>query len=267
MSGDPASKNDDELLSQIDELKARMDRLMRGGSSTSNSALLTESDKAKAAESDRVSKDETAAPPVRTRVRDLIESEDTEVVEVYPRSKEVVPFPADMNPVSPTPKPSTPPKAAPPKPESRPPVRSSKPAVEGSLISLDESVSESRPQATTFDELGNAVQQELAKDSSVPPGAKKGPDLASRFGSVGDGSDSERQPVSEPKTVEPVIADDADQDEAAEVYDYEPDDDAAAVPAYAADTRRNPGGLVVAIWVFTALVSGAIATLHFTGAI
>lgn len=266
MSGDPASNNDDELLSQIDELKARMDRLMRGGTSTSNSALLTESEKAKAAESDRASKDEPAAPPVRSRVRDLIEPYDTEVVEVYPRSKEVVPFPSDMNPVSPAPQPSSPPKAAPPKPESRPPVRPSKPAVEGSLISLDESVSEPRPQASTFDELGNAVQQELAKDSSVPPGAKKGPDLASRFGSVGDSSDSERPPASEPKTLEPVIADDADQDEELEEYD-EPDDDAADVPSHAADTSRNPGGLVAAIWVFTALVSGAIATLHFTGAI
>ena len=30
MSGDPANTNDDELLNQIDELKARMDQLMRG---------------------------------------------------------------------------------------------------------------------------------------------------------------------------------------------------------------------------------------------
>ena len=50
MPGDPASRNDDELLSQIDELKARMDRLMRGGTSTSNSALLTDAARAQQTE-------------------------------------------------------------------------------------------------------------------------------------------------------------------------------------------------------------------------
>ena len=42
MPEDSARNNDDELLSQIDELKARMDRLMQGGTATSNSALLTD---------------------------------------------------------------------------------------------------------------------------------------------------------------------------------------------------------------------------------
>ena len=73
MPGDAASRDDDELLSQIDELKARMDRLMSGGSSTSKSALLTDEPEA------------TPPPPPepdRTRVRDLMDSVDTELIEV-----------------------------------------------------------------------------------------------------------------------------------------------------------------------------------------
>jgi hypothetical protein len=260
MSGDPANTNDDELLNQIDELKARMDRLMRGGSSTSNSALLTEKEKVKAADNPSP---EPTPPVARTRVGDLIETEDTEVVEVYAGPEEVVPFPADANPLPPEPKKSVaPPAASPPKPESKPPVRPKSNAVEGSLISLDDNPPEGRPQAASFDELGNAIQEELARDSSVPPvGTKKGPDLASRFGSRDERSEPAVVPAPEKEQIEPEVLVDVELDEEVEVFEDEDEPDVE----YEEPARRSPVGLVAAIWAFTALASGAIATLHFTG--
>jgi hypothetical protein len=262
MSGDPANTNDDELLNQIDELKARMDQLMRGGSSTSNSALLTEKEKVKAADNPSAEPAPEPTPPVaRTRVGDLIETEDTEVVEVYPGPKEVVPFPADANPLPPEPKKSVaPPAASPPKPESKPPVRPKSNAVEGSLISLDGNPPEGRPLAASFDELGNAIQEELARDASVPPvGTKKGPDLASRFGSGDERSEPVVVPALEKELIEPEVAVEVEQDEEVEVFEDELDVEDEE-PA-----RRSPVGLVAAIWAITALASGAIATLHLAG--
>ena len=264
MSGDPANSNDDELLNQIDELKARMDRLMRGGSSTSNSALLTEKEKVRAADIPSADPAPEPNPPVaRTRVGDLIETEDTEVVEAYPGPKEVVPFPADANPLPPAPKKSVaPPAASPPKPESKPPARSKSNAVEGSLISLDGSQPEGRPQAASFDELGNAIQEELARDSSVPPvGAKKGPDLASRFGSRDERSESVVVSAPEKEQIEPEVAEEVELDEEPEVFEEEDELDVE----YEEPARRSPVARVAAIWAFTAVASGAIATLHFAG--
>lgn len=266
MPGDSASRNDDELLSQIDELKARMDRLMKGGSSTSNSALLTESAKARNAESERdaaAPPSVPSTPPERTRVRDLIETEDTEVVEVYPGPKEVVPFPADSSPSdqvqqAPIDSPVVPERNPQPNPESI--------ASGGSLISVDNSVRESRPQAASFDDLGDVIQQELANDASVPPiGAKKGPDLASRFGSVEDQATPEASTV--PVAPEATDVPEAD-DEIEPMKDFDdPQDELDDEYVDAEPEGRSPMGMVAAIWVFTTLVSGAIATLHFTGAI
>ncbi|MCP4968084.1 MAG: hypothetical protein GY926_22970 [bacterium] len=255
MSGDPASANDDELLNQIDELKARMDRLMRGGSSTSNSALLTEEEKLKAAGNRSPEPGPESPPTARTRVRDLIETEDTEVVEGYPGPKEVVPFPADANPLPPEPKKSVaPPAASPPKPDLHPPAK------DGSLISLDGSAPEGRPQAASFDELGNVIQQELARDDSVPPvGSKKGPDLASRFGSRDESTKA--IPVPEKELVESEVIEELPTEEEVEVFeDVAEEEIDVAEPA-----GRSPIAKVVAIWAFTAIASGAIATLHFTG--
>ncbi len=261
MVGDPADKNDDELLSQIDELKARMDRLMRGGSSTSNSALLTEAARAKTAETE-ATEPPTATPPSRSRVGDLIETEDTEVVEVYPRPKEVVPFPADANPTPPQPKRSVaPPASAPPSPDRKPVSRPRPASTEGSLISIDDAPPGARPQATSFDELGNVIQQELARDISVPPAeAKKGPDLASRFGSAEDRAVVEPAPVPEREVKQQPV-----EEELELVEEYEEDVEAEYEHEDEAPEGRSPKGLVAAIWVFTAVASGAIATLHFTG--
>ena len=266
MPGDPASRNDDELLSQIDELKARMDRLMKGGTSTSNSALLTESAKAQNTESER---DVAAAPnaplttPERTRVRDLIETEDTEIVEVYPGPKEVVPFPADS---APSDQAQQAPVESPVVPERKPQPDPERIAADGSLISVDDSAREARPQAASFDDLGDVIQQELAKDASVPPiGTKKGPDLASRFGSVEDQAKPEASPV----PIAPEVTDVPETDDEIEpMEDFDdPQDELDDEFVNAGPEGRSPMGMVAAIWVFTALVSGAIATLHFTGAI
>lgn len=249
MPGDPTSRNDDELLSQIDELKARMDRLMRGGSSTSNSALLT--DAAKTRQADGIA--EPTPPEIvdeRTRVRDLIQPEDTEVIEVYPGPKEVVPFPEVQDTIETVEAPDTPAEA-----ERAQPVG-------GSLINVPDQPTEQRAPVASFDQLGDAIQQELARDESVPPvDAKKGPDLASRFGPDADSVAVEVRPEAELE--EPDVSE--EPEEIAEEYyeDSEPefDDVEGDVPG------RPTRGLVGAIWVLTALASGAIAALHFTGVI
>lgn len=245
MSSDPDAGNNEELLSQIDDLKARMDRLMSGGTSTSNSALLTDKPEAEATD------EASVAPPPgpsRTRVRDLIEGGDTEVIESYPGPKEVVPFPEDEaqegQPVA--------------EPE---PVDRAGP-VGGSVVPMEEDRTEARPRVSSFDDLGSAIEQELARDDSVPPpDAKRGPDLASRFGppdEVEPASGAQESPVAEPETLEEEDEDEPEADVEAEVEAIESD---APVP-----TRGNLGK-VAAIWVITAVASGAIAALHFAGII
>lgn len=269
MPGDPTSRDDDDLLSQIDELKARMDRLMRGGSSTSNSALLTEEVRARQGESEDA---RSAAPPDpvpdRTRVRDLIGPEDTEEVEVYPEPNGVVPFPEDRSSspqMEPVPVATTDPEPRPvPGPEPTRPVG-------GSVIPVEEDAYEPRPSVATFDELGSAIQQELARDSSVPPvDPKKGPDLASRFGPAVDRAATDQpaapavsEDVALPPSEEQAAVDgpeiEAQQEvhQEAEHVEYEEDE----------VNPRSSVGIVAAIWVLATIASGAIATLHFTGVI
>jgi hypothetical protein len=245
MASDPASGNEEELLSQIDELKARMDRLMSGGTSTSNSALLTDKPEAKA----------PAEPPVapppgpnRTRVRDLIDDEDTEVIESYPGPKEVVPFPNDS-------------RKADERPERRPePERVDKTRpVGGSVIPMEDGPTGVRPRVSSFDDLGNVIQQELAKDELVPPpDAKKGPGLASRFGPP---DESTPPPVEEEA---PGPGRPTDEEEALD----EPEAEVEAIDESNEDVEYQGNvGKVAAIWAVTALASGAIAALHFAGII
>lgn len=250
MPSDAASSDENELLNQIDELKARMDRLMSGGSSTSNSALLTEKPEAKPPTPP------TPPEPDRTRVRDLVETDDTEVIEVYPGPKEVVPFPkkdkgsaggsetvpaAESDPVAPNPS-------------------------SGSVISVEEEQREERPQVATFDDLGSAIQHELARDVSIPPAeARKGPDLASRFGPADAPAAEEKavlaaeeQDLAEPdEEVEPIVeAEVADDEDDVDYDDYEDE-----------SGDRSAFGKVAAVWALTAVASGAIAVLHFVGII
>ncbi len=245
MSTDPDSRNDEDLLSQIDELRARMDRLMSGGTSTSNSALLTGKPEAKAAAEAPV-----APPPGpdRTRIRDLIDNEDIEVIESYPGPKETVPFPENEVTTEELP-------AAPPGPE--PPDRT-RPAG-GSVIPMEDGWKQVRPRVSTFTDLGSAIQQELAKDASVPPfETKKGPDLASRFGPAYESAppaDGEEPSVEAVLLVEEELVD-------------EPEAGVEAIeePVEFVDSRGNLGK-VAAIWVITAVAAGAITALHFVGVI
>ena len=253
MPGDAARGNDDELLSQIDELKARMDRLMRGGTSTSNSALLTDPPKPTASPVVEA-QPAPAPPPPRTPVRDLIGSQETETVEEFANEREVVAFPDEVDTADekrPADRPSEEGPSSPP-----PPSKPKPSAVGGSVISVDEGRSEPRPHVESFDDIGNAIEQELARDASVPPASSpKGPDLASRFGPVDE-------PEDPAELVEAVVPDEADvageQEEDGEDYVEE------EAEVY---TERSRIGAIVAIWVFTAVTSGAIATLHFTGII
>jgi len=247
MPGDSGNRNEDELLSQIDELKARMDRLMSGGSSTSNSALLTDKPEAKPPTPPPV-----APPPApnRTRVRDLIDAEETETIEVYSGPDEAVPFlDKQDSPVDGS-------------------IRAEEPSVErpaaksGSVISVEAEATEERPQVATFDDLGSAIQQELARDDSIPPAElKKGPDLASRFGPV-EGSAVEPK---EEAVDEDEVSDRPDVEDETEVVAEQPEDDFEVSPDIV--VRNRSLGKVAAIWAVTAVASGAIATLHFAGII
>ncbi len=240
MAGDSDSRNEDELLNQIDELKARMDRLMSGGTSTSNSALLTEKTEPKA----EPARNEPQPPP-RTRVRDLIGPQDSEVIEGLGGKKEVVSFPDS----GPTPER---PDAKPPTSRPEPPDRSEPRG--GSVISVEEDSREARPRVSSFDDIGSAVQEELARDNDVPPAeAKKGPDLASRFGPADE--DLADRPQEDEEAEPEAVVDDVEEDE-------ETDDEYIE----ATDPRSNMGK-VAAIWAFTVITSGAIAALHFTGII
>lgn len=250
MPGDATNKNEDELLDQIDDLKARMDRLMSGGSSTSNSALLT--DKALAAPPP-VEPPPVAPPPApdRPRVRDLVDTEDTEVIEVYPGPKEVVPFPDKGKPASDEAD-----------PVDHQPVARSAPAP-GSVITVEEDQKEERPQVATFDDLGNAIQQELARDGSIPPAeAKRGPDLASRFGPVDRAADPDSTIAEPAEDEEPDSPEPEDEiDEISEEPEVELEDPPEVM------SGGNVFGKVAVVWIVTAVASGAIATLHFTGII
>ena len=261
MSGDPANRNDDELLSQIDELKARMDRLMSGGTSTSNSALLTDDLKSKSKAGAQELVDRPADPaPNRTRVRDLIGPEDVEVVETYPTPKDAVSFPDDQR-SDPAPAVTADPKPEPePAPETRP-TRSA--PIGGSVIGVEGNGLEPRPHVATFDDLGSAIQEELAKDTSVPPvDVKKGPDLASRFGPVDGGEQIANGDSPEEADVADVVDDDDDDDD-----DFIDEDEFDEEEVLVGASRRGSAGMVAAVWIAAAVASGAIATLHFTGII
>jgi hypothetical protein len=250
MSGDAANSNDDELLSQIDELKARMDRLMRGGTSTSNSALLTDPPKSAGSPVDEA-KPVPTPPPPRSRVRDLIGPDDSPSAPQTPEPRNAVPFPeeraADESRPADKPAEDRPPSGPPSKP---------KPAVGGSLISVDHEREEPRPRVSSFDDLGTAIESELARDASVPPASeRKGPDLASRFGAAGEDVVEE---------VENEVIEEADDE--VEV-DPEPRQQQPVVLAEPREFGRRPVSALVAIWVFTAVTSGTLAALHFSGII
>lgn len=267
-------RGDDELLSQIDELKARMDRLMRGGTSTSNSAVLTDQVRANQAETRRPAP--PPSPPVRTTVRDLAPPEDREVLETYPESGSPVAFPDDHT-AKPEPDrtaPATPDaaQAAPShhEPDDAPPPRSHV----GSVVEVEEQPVPVRPKVVTFDDLGNVIKEELARDDTVPPEEpKRGPGLASRFGG------EEEYPPHDPAG--PPVPDDLDDGDtpAATIADEDVDsadgsaneldelDDESPARLVAPHRGRSRVGTIAAIWIGTAVASGAIATLHFTGLI
>ena len=253
MPGDASGSNDDELVSQIDELKARMDRLMKGGSLTSNSALLTDGPK----QANTVVPDPGPEPaPERTRVRDLLGPTEQEVLENYPKPEDVVAFPeedrgersqsADRRAEE---RPPTPP----------PPSKPRQAIIDGSLISVGDGKVQPRPRVSSFDDIGSAVEKELAKDNSVPPVTpKKGPDLASRFGPA------EQKTAGEAKPEPPVAPPEIPKPEPNSADEVPPPDEPAVVPVAQKRSRR---GAIVAIWSFTGLVGATIATLHFTGVI
>jgi hypothetical protein len=251
MPDDASGSNEEELASQIDELRARMDRLMTGGTSTSNSALVTDSPKQTS--QTVIARPASAPPPERSRVRDLIGPSDRELLEGYADAEEVVAFPDDdgTEKASPESRPAED-RPSPPAPNDRPRAV----AVDGSLISVGKGRDDApRPRVTSFDDLGSAVAEELARDSSVPPvEPKKGPGLASRFGRADEPVASVAEPMREPAADE-----DAAEPEVAAILAV---DESEASPA--APSRRSA---LVAIWGFAAVTSGTIAVLHMTGLI
>jgi hypothetical protein len=240
MPDDPSGRNEEELLSQIDDLRARMDRLMKGGTSTSNSALLTDAPK------EGIRPVVSEPPPERTRVRDLIGSAEREVVEAYSGNQEAVAFPEkddDTNDVV----------ARRPQ-EDRPAGKPRAASVDGSLISVSGTGrNEQRRRVTSFDDIGSAVEEELARDASVPPAdSKKGPDLASRFGPAEDPVPAAMAPEPDP---DPVQLEDPD----IEVAGLDSD----AIPVEVGP--RSRARALVAIWGFTGIAAGTIAVLHIAG--
>lgn len=244
MPDDPSGRNEEELLSQIDDLRERMDRLMKGGTSTSNSALLTDAPK----EGIRpvISGPVPEPPPERTRIRDLIGSVDREVVEPYSGNQEAVAFPEDdyntQDVVARRPH------------EERPAGKPRSASVDGSLVSVSATGrNEPRRRVTSFDDIGSAVEEELARDVSVPPAeSKKGPGLASRFGPAEDPAPTAVAPEPDP---EPVQMEDPD----VEIADLDTDE----VPVEVVPRSRT--GALVAIWGFTVITAGTIAVLHLAG--
>lgn len=256
MPGD-AGRDDEELMSQIDELRARMDRLMKGGTSTSNSALLTDSPK----QTQTVVPQPTSEPaPERTRVRDLLGPADKEVLETYQTDEDVVAFPEE-DITEPTPVADRPSDDRPVSPRPGNPRQAT---VDGSLISVGDGKAQPRPRVSSFEDLGSAVEQELARDESVPPATvKKGPGLASRFGSADEPAEGETPKSAVPQPIEEL------EDEPEILVESEFDDDFDDdIDDQDFDTvERSRRGALVAIWSFTGLVSATIAMLHFTGVI
>ena len=124
--------------------------------------------------------------------------------------------------------------------------------VGGSVVTVDADGPHSRPRVASFDDIGSAIQQELSKDSSVPPAeTKKGPDLASRFGPAQEPQQAievdEETPEEEAGEPEDGAVAPVDDVEEAEVEAPNP------APVYGRSNR----GRVAAIWVATALASGA----------
>jgi hypothetical protein len=123
---------------------------------------------------------------------------------------------------------------------------------------MEEDQKEPRPKVSSFDDLGSAIEQELAKDDSVPPPEiRKGPDLASRFGPP-----DEVKPA--PAAQETPVEESTDLNEE---DGEEPEAPAEAIESDAPDKTRGNMGKVAAIWVITAAASGAIAALHLAGII
>lgn len=247
MSGDSADRKDDELLSQIDELKARMDRLMSGGTSTSNSALLTDSPQGSAPVVE--AKPSPAPPPPRKRVGDLLGNAESGSSDAAPKHDSVS-FSGEAGSDSQG--------RSADRPDDRPtsnPPPNKPPSAGGSLIAVDENRSEPRPKVDSFDDLGSAVEQELARDATVPPpAARKGPDLANRFGPADEPAESPK-PIDDPSPTVVADREPGDYEQSSEPdLEYEP-------------KRRRSVGTIVAIWIFTAAASSGIAVLHFTGVI
>jgi len=251
MPGDESGKNEEELLSQIDDLRERMDRLMKGGTSTSNSALLTDSHR----QTVRTVKPEPA--PERRPVRDLIGPADREVVESYTGAQDAVAFPesdatdsdgGEAATETVRPHADRPPSAA-------TPLKPDVSGVDGSLISVPPGGrNEGRRPVSSFDDIGSAVEEELARDASVPPAEpKKGPGLASRFGAVDE-------PVRVAAESAPDVGERHRHDVDGEFAEARGDGSVPAEP-------RNLGGAVVAIWAFTGVTGGTIAVLHLAGVI
>lgn len=256
MPDDASGSNDEELLSQIEQLRARMDRLMKGGTSTSNSALLT--DPPKQAPQTVPSQPVSTPPPERARVGDLIGHVDKEILEGHAGQQEAVAFPdEDHSSSTHTTDRSSEDRPAPPAPSGRPRPAS----VDGSIISVGNGRSDSsRPRVTSFDDLGSAVEEELARDTSVPPlEPKRGPGLASRFGSADEPVSVRAEPVPEQ-----ITEDEFDEDGVEpELVTAEAEEDLVAVVG----GPRSARGALFAIWGFTAVTSGTIAVLHFVGTI
>jgi len=254
MPGDSSGSNDEELVSQIEQLRARMDRLMKGGTSTSNSALLTDPPKQPA--QTVPSHPAVKPPPERSRIRDLIGPAEEEIVQDSASQRDAVAFPEEVSTDRTQRDRQVDDRPAPRAPTSKP----RQATVDGSLIAVDGGRSDSsRPTVRSFDDLGSAVEEELARDASVPPlEPKKGPGLASRFGPADE-------PVVTPS--DQLLEQVAEDEFEAEVL--EPVEPAAAEQErrVRVAASRSPRGALVAIWGFTAITSGTIAVLHFVGAI
>lgn len=247
MPGDATSERDDELLSQIDELRARMDRLMKGGSATSNSAVLGDgSPRAR-----QVGPPESARPAVpRSRMGGArVRADDTELLESYRHPEGVVPFPNAGASI---------PDLSPPRPAAAP----SRPGPP------DAGRDEIRPRANSFDDLQAVIKEELARDDSVPPEEpeRPGPELASRFGD--DVTVLVDDPPASPleAAVAEVIEDDPPVEEV--IQDGDRAGEAAGLDEPIAprsfDARKRT---LVAVWGTATSASIVIAGLRFLGVI
>ena len=200
-------------------------------------------------------------PPPRTRVGDLLGSSDSDSSDSG-EARDKVSFPSAVASTDDDRPADRPEDRREDRHVERPPATpppSKPPAADGSLIAVDEKREEPRPSVASFDDLGSAVEEELARDTSVPPASsRRGPDLASRFGPADE-------PADPPKRVEEKVPDPVDEDEETEeVEDFE---EIEELEVSDMRPRKRNVGAVVAIWIFTAVTSGGIAALHFTGII